>query len=155
MICAGSLKVHAQTGSDTFLLQGAVTSFCIVNIVPEPVATNLDIIGAGHTGTRVAAIQVFSNATALATSIGISDDTNGLLENQSDVSYNVPYTLDYSSPDTGNSVSGYSPTTTPTQLDFQIGPGGFNGVLDINLTANPALPAGDYQANVTIECTII
>lgn len=151
----GSIHSFAQTGSDSLILQGAVTSFCIVNINPEPVATNLDIIGAGHSGTRVAAIQVYSNATALATSIGISDDTNGLLENQSDTSYNIPYTLDYSSTDTGNTVNGYSPTTTPTQLDFQIGPGGFNGVLDINLTANPALPAGDYQANVTVECTII
>lgn len=157
MICFGVIQQvsFAQTGNDATLLRGEVLSTCYVQITPEAVATNLDLIGAGHTNTKVADVQVFSNATAMATAIGISDDTGALLVNQDDGSFDVPYTLNYSSVDTGNSAPNFAPTTTPTTLDFRVGVGGFSGVLEINLTADPTLPAGDYQANVTIACSII
>lgn len=145
----------AQTGSDATLLRGEVLSTCYVQITPDAVATNLDLTGAGHTNTQVANVEVFSNSIAIATAIGLNDDTGGLLVNQSDASFDIPYTLNYSSVDTGNSNPNFAPTTTTTILDFRIGVGGFSGVLEINVTPDPTLPAGDYQANVTVACAII
>jgi len=143
----------AQT-SDSFLLQGTVVSTCSVAITAVPAATALDLAGAGHAGTNVASFTSTTNDLN-GMQLSINDDNGGLLVNQSNGAFDIAYTVDYSAASTGNNSPGISPAVAPANLDSIAAPGNITGNIDINVTANPALPDGSYEANLTISCATL
>lgn len=143
----------AQT-SDSFLLQGTVVSTCSVAITAVPAATALDLVGAGHTGTNVASFTSTTNDLD-GMQLSINDDNGGLLVNQTDGSYDIAYTVDYSGSSTGNDSAGIAPTVAPANLDAIAAPGDITGDIDINITADATLPDGSYEANLTISCATL
>ena len=145
--------VFAQT-SDSFLLQGTVVSSCSVAITAAPAATALDLTGAGHAGTNVASFTSTTNDLD-GMQLSFNGDSAGLLVNQSNAAYDIAYTLDYSGSSTGNDSAGLSALVAPANLDSIAAPGTITGDLDINVTADPTLPDGSYEANVTISCATL
>ena len=145
--------VFAQT-SDSFLLQGTVVSACDVTVTAQPVASALDLTVAGHTATNVAAIVANTNDLD-GMQLSINGDTAGVLVNQTDGSFTIPYSLDYSSASTGNNSPGIIPVVAPANLDAIAAPGSITANLDVNITADPALADGIYQANVTVSCATL
>lgn len=143
--------------TDSFQLSGRVLSSCFIVINDAPIATNLDLIGSGHSATPIANVQVVSNSIAFATVMGISDTHGGELVSTTDPSDTIPYTLNYVSSDTGTNNTNFSvpSSASPMVLDFSFATGGFSGDLSLNLTANPTLDEGVYETNITVDCTIL
>ena len=148
-----STGVFAQT-SDSFLLQGTVVSSCDVTITAQPAASALDLAGAGHAGTNVAAIVANTNDLD-GMQLSINGDTAGVLVNQTNPAFTIGYSLDYSGSSTGNDSAGIVPVVAPANLDAIAAPGSITANLDVNVTANPALADGVYQANVTVSCATL
>jgi len=142
----------AQT-SDSFLLQGTVVSTCSVAITADPAATALDL-AAGEAATQVASFTSTTNDLD-GMALEINGDTAGVLVNQTNASFDIAYDLDYNATTTGNNAAAISPVVAPSALDSIAAPGDINGTLDINITGDPALPDGSYEANVTISCATL
>lgn len=146
-------QVFAQT-SDSFLLRGTVAKVCDVAVTADAAATALDLTSAGHSNTLVASIVSSTNSIS-GMRLDINGDTASELVHTTAPANTIAYTLDYTATTTSNDAAGISVVVAPAALDNIASNGPLNGTLGINITADPSLVDGDYEANVTIACVTL